>query len=545
MGFRSIQTKYIVLVLCCVIASALLIGGVCVRNVAQSSVNEAAQNMNLTCESYKYKFDESLKIVQNSVESSAYFASLSLDSIERFSSDEEYRDFYANQLETMLSVEVHNTNIISYYVRFSPDLLHFEKGFRYMRPSAKQPFERIDTVRIEDYRESDSERVGWYYEPIENGVTTWLEPYYNQNLKKQMISCVTPFYKDDVLVGVVGMDIDFATLVDDLEELRIFDNGYAFLCSAAGEVYYHPLYDEGTFIQQDVDGFDAQLEEESSGSVLYNGVSNGESVEYAFRSLTNGMRLVLRAPQAEINADTMALVRTIALLVLGIVAVFVVITVVVSYRITRPLRDLTVAAERISQGNYDIKIDVKARDEVGMLARTLKTAAVELKAHSERMRQLAYKDSLTGVRNKTAYDLETSVLDSEIENDSASFGIVVFDVNDLKTANDLYGHEQGDKVIREGCMRICKAFPHSPVYRIGGDEFVAVLEGDELERVEERLYHFEGLGRINASEAKTTQDIVRVAYGAAIYDEEKDENVQDVFNRADASMYTMKELMKS
>ncbi len=545
MRFRSIQTKYIVLVLCCVVASALLIGGMCVRNVAISSATEAAQNMNLTCESYMYKFDESLKSVQNAVESSAYFASKSLESVDRFSSDEEYRDAYAAQLGDMLAIEVHNTNIMSYYVRFSPELLHFEKGFRYMRPSVKQPFGRMETVNIEDYHEGEAGRVGWYYEPIENGATTWIEPYYNENLQKEMISCVTPFYKDDVLVGVVGMDIDFATLVDDLEELRIFDNGYAFLCSAAGKVYYHPLYGKGTFIQQDVVGFDAQLEDESSGFILYSGVSNGENIEYAFRSLTNGMRLVLRAPQAEINADAMNLVRTIAMLVLGIVAVFVVITIVVSYRITKPLRELTAAAERISVGDYDIKLDIKARDEVGTLARTLQMAAIELKAYAERMRQLAYKDSLTGVRNKTAYDLETGVLDTEIEHERAEFGLIVFDVNDLKTANDLYGHEQGDKVIREGCMRICKAFPHSPVYRIGGDEFVAVVEGDELERVEERLYHFEGLGRINVSEAESPKDIVNVAYGAAIYDAEKDKTVQDVFNRADAAMYTMKELMKS
>ena len=544
-GFRSIQTKYILLVLCCVIASALVIGGVCVSNAVYTTQRAAAQNMNLTCETYRYKYDAMFEDVQTAVETSASYAARDLESIGRFSSDAAYRDAYAEQLEKVLALETQNSDsVISYYVRFSPDLLSFERGFRFARSSTDEAFERIPIVKIQDYQESDQEHVGWYFTPISTGTTTWLEPYYNANLDMEMVSCVTPFYKDGELVGVIGMDISFSKLVDDLDDLRIFDNGYAFLCSSEGKIYYHPLYKSGTAIQQDVSGFDAHLENESSGELLYSGVSKGEKVDYAFRTLTNGMRLVLRAPVSEINADMTSMVYTIGLLVLSIVAFFIVMTVFISRRITRPLRELTEAAGLLSQGDYDIQVDTTSRDEVGILAHALKRAAAELKAAAERMKQIAYKDSLTGVRNKTAYNLEINALEAEIENDCADFGIVVFDVNNLKTANDVYGHEQGDKVIRIGCNRICMTFPHSPVFRIGGDEFVAVIKGEELSHVKERLAAFAERTKIENANVEQPQDKVHVAVGVAIFDPARDTCVQDVFNRADSQMYETKQIMK-
>jgi len=546
MKFKSIQTKYILLVLGCVIASALLIAGVCIRNAYNMSLEQAAENMNLTCESYMHKYDASLSKAQAAVEGVAYYATESLESIDRFATDEEYRDEYAETLEAIAKVEtLDSKSIVSYYVRFSPDLLSFEKGFRYTRANSDVPFERVEILRLQDYQERDAEHVGWYYEPIANGRTTWLEPYHNANFDKQMISCVTPFYKDGVLLGVVGVDFDFTRLINDLDDLRIFNNGYAFLCSPRGLIYYHPLYDAGSYIQNDVAGFDAELQDESSGTTLYNGVSKGERVEYAFRSLTNGMRLVLRAPASEIGARALSMVRTISLLVIGVVALSVMLTVWVCRRITKPLLDLTTAAAMIASGEYDVDINVTTHDEVGVLARTLKVAATELKANAERMRQLAYKDSLTSVRNKTAYDLEVATLEDEIRNGCANFGIAVFDINDLKTANDVYGHEQGDKVIKIGCNRICMSFPHSPVFRIGGDEFVAIIRGEEMNHVEERLAAFNERAKKENESAQQPQDVVNLAVGVAFFDPAIDESVQDVFNRADSLMYEQKEAMKA
>ena len=64
------------------------------------------------------------------------------------------------------------------------------------------------------------------------------------------------------------------------------------------------------------------------------------------------------------------------------------------------------------------------------------------------------------------------------------FAVALCDLNGLKHVNDTRGHKAGDLYLRDGCLSICHVFKHSPVYRIGGDEFAVVLEGHDLENVE-------------------------------------------------------------
>ncbi|MCR4756918.1 MAG: GGDEF domain-containing protein, partial [Butyrivibrio sp.] len=87
-------------------------------------------------------------------------------------------------------------------------------------------------------------------------------------------------------------------------------------------------------------------------------------------------------------------------------------------------------------------------------------------------------DELTGVKNKNAYSETVVTLNELIERGSMTpFAIAVFDINGLKEVNDTQGHQAGDEFIKKGRDMICRFFKHSPVYRIGGDEFVVIVQG--------------------------------------------------------------------
>lgn len=84
--------------------------------------------------------------------------------------------------------------------------------------------------------------------------------------------------------------------------------------------------------------------------------------------------------------------------------------------------------------------------------------------------------------------------DMEIHVDAGmlkEFAVAVFDLNDLKKVNDTLGHEAGDQYVKDSCKFICQRFKYSPVFRIGGDEFVVILEGIDYEDREEILKGFE------------------------------------------------------
>jgi len=151
----------------------------------------------------------------------------------------------------------------------------------------------------------------------------------------------------------------------------------------------------------------------------------------------------------------------------------------------------------------------------------------------------AYKDELTSVKNKHAYvDLEDSLNQKIKEGGDVEFAIVVFDLNGLKQVNDTFGHKAGDDFIKQGCGIICDVFSHSPVYRVGGDEFVAVAQGSDYTHLDSLL---NGLAKINKANHKTGE--VTIAYGQAKFSE-GDGFVSDVFERADANMYACKQEMK-
>lgn len=148
-------------------------------------------------------------------------------------------------------------------------------------------------------------------------------------------------------------------------------------------------------------------------------------------------------------------------------------------------------------------------------------------------------DALTGVKNRHAYLDEEGRLDLMIaEHHNPGFAIVIFDVNDLKKVNDTKGHQAGDEYICEASKLICNTFKHSPVYRVGGDEFAVVALGEDYSGLEELLKKVHE----HNEKAGAAGDIV-IACGAARY--ENDSCTADVFERADLAMYENKEMLKS
>ena len=147
-------------------------------------------------------------------------------------------------------------------------------------------------------------------------------------------------------------------------------------------------------------------------------------------------------------------------------------------------------------------------------------------------------DALTGVKSKYAYMEAEAQLDHQIETQSQPpFAVVVLDVNDLKKVNDTSGHQAGDQYLREACRMICQTFKHSPVFRVGGDEFAVIAQGHDYEHIDQLIRGIEEHNREN-----TRAGGVAVACGMARFTD--DTSVASVFRRADMDMYANKQRLK-
>ena len=171
--------------------------------------------------------------------------------------------------------------------------------------------------------------------------------------------------------------------------------------------------------------------------------------------------------------------------------------------------------------------------------------ALTLDLVNKRLLDLMKRDSLTKVNNRMAYDDKERTLQSMINTDPAlRFAIAMFDVNNLKLINDSEGHEAGDEYLLKACRLICNVFKHSPVYRMGGDEFVVILMGEDYENRHSLKKHFDEMISPYTDILPLPKDYISVACGISEFDPTKDNSVGEVMKRADEMMYSDKAMKK-
>jgi diguanylate cyclase (GGDEF)-like protein len=167
---------------------------------------------------------------------------------------------------------------------------------------------------------------------------------------------------------------------------------------------------------------------------------------------------------------------------------------------------------------------------------------------NDRLVEVAQIDSLTHVKNRSAYDNKESQLMKKLLGGTLQqFGLIMFDINNLKQINDVFGHNAGDEYILNSCKLICRIFKHSPIYRMGGDEFLVILENSDYDQKDELLKQFrKELDDIKENwDDLAPVDRISIASGIAVFTPETDSSVEDVYRRADALMYINKKEMKS
>lgn len=195
-------------------------------------------------------------------------------------------------------------------------------------------------------------------------------------------------------------------------------------------------------------------------------------------------------------------------------------------------------------GQQFVKLIVELEDYMGHLVQARNDLEYS-RVHAAELSELARKDALTGLRNKTAYDDEVKKISWEILNGEKQFGVAMVDLNFLKRINDTFGHDKGNLAIQKLSKIICQTFAHSPVFRIGGDEFAVILKGNDMENIRELEAEFNRQVQENSENEKLDYwERTSAALGYALYDEFLDEGYDNVFKRADKAMYERKKKMR-
>lgn len=538
---KSIQTKILCLILIGILVPSVFVLGISGVSFRNALNEECVSIMTLTAGQNTEELNMVFERVEQSVEILAEFARDNVDSVKHLAEDEAYLMAYTRETEALGETIVNETQgAVAVYVRFNCEYTLPKSGFLMLYNKENGEYDSLEPTDLSLYEKDDIEHVGWYYIPIEEGKAVWMEPYYNKNLDVYMISYVIPVYKNGDLLGVVGMDIDFEYIIKEVDSIRTYETGHAFMTNDACVIVYSKHHEGGAPVSSlggDLESLNSlALPEEKK---LYSYRYQDADYHVMFQKMSNGMYLAVTAPVEEVfrNADDL-LGRTVLIVGLSIIGMLLV-TLVVTRNIVRPLRELNTAAKEIAEGNLDIVLECKTKDEIGTLTESIKSTAKQLQVRIDYINNLAYYDKLTGVKNNTAYLSEVYRIREFLENGTAVPAVFVIDVNNLKIANDTYGHEYGNELIISVAKQTVRCFGGECVYRIGGDEFVVLLQDKSYEECMELQRMFEQMESISSKGS-----MVSAAIGFAIYNPEEDSGYEDVFRNADARMYEKKIRMK-
>ena len=288
--------------------------------------------------------------------------------------------------------------------------------------------------------------------------------------------------------------------------------------------------------------------------------------------IINGKKIGLIGTEATVAGPNKSIVRNVLKQVAGIgFILFLCLPVMLRFinkryiaKISRLQSNVRQYASRKDPYVADaIRREAKGNDEIAALSRQIASMIWDLEEHMRNLRdaaqelyvtkkrvddmdKLAMSDALTGLRNKAAYDHEVKRIEKSIPKGEAEFGIAMIDLNFLKRTNDTYGHDKGNISIKNLSDIVCQIFAHSPVFRIGGDEFVVVLERQDFKNRQNLVDIFNHtVERFSKDESLPPWERVSASLGYAVYDAEIDKCVEDVFKRADKEMYNRKQAMKA
>ena len=514
-----IQIQFLAIILLALLLIAVFIGGFSIYEIGEHVRTSAEELIAVKSEQEADAVNHVFGGMEKSVKMMESYVLAILKSEADLIDPEKQAHLIGEADELFSEIAERTDGALAYYMHFAPNVGNGTAGLFYSKEKGAEGFVRLTPTDLSRYSKEDRERVGWFWVPYETGSAVWLEPYRNQSSDLRLISYVVPMYVGNTFIGVVGMDFDYTALTERVSAIKIYDNGFAYL-EKDGQIAYHKDLAEGSPLPK--------------------------RTLQVTKELKNGMNLVVTADQNDIRQIQYDVGRKLLVVTAGLTLLFLLLMLLLVHRLVSPLKKLTKAAEKLAENDYDIEVVHSRTREIELLSTTFEHMTDELREHNRLQHMLAYRDSLTGLRNANSYKAWATDFDQEIKDGPVElFGVMVLDINNLKETNDRYGHDVGNKLIVATAEMIAGIFKRSPVFRIGGDEFLIILQARDLQRFAALLDKFQAESQTVSVFAEDRSIPVSVAYGTAIFDPDQDESFVDVFNRADDIMYEKKREMKS
>ena len=193
-----------------------------------------------------------------------------------------------------------------------------------------------------------------------------------------------------------------------------------------------------------------------------------------------------------------------------------------------PLQKTSNAAQSAGKNAQDFG----ASGSFDALGDKIRQARKDMKEYVSYIREQDYVDPLTGIGNKTAYLAYAKDLDLRVGDETLDYTLILFDVNNLRNANDVHGLKAGDLLIIDTSTLLLRVFDPKCIFRIGSNDFIVIMENATPNGVNKALTSLhDEIAVFNACE-KAYDMTLSVTSGTAVFDPKEDHCCGDVVKKA-------------
>lgn len=378
---KQISSKIIVSTLTIVVIVSVLLTGIAVRSASKSLNYEIGEKLERISEGEKNQLEGILTAIESYGNVLEYAVSNNID-VEKFNTDQVYSENFRQLIDGLTEKILDNDLFLATYFIMDPYVINEELPFGYKNLDGQKS--HLEIIPKESY-DIDSPDSAWFYDPIKEGRGIFTDPYYWDEYKRDIISYTSPVYSNGMAVGVVGMDIDFSSFKSIVSDVKVYDNGYAFLLNEFGDFIVHPSLTSSDNIGAISDGKYSFILEEidnNSAGIIWSEFDGSKKI-MGYTRLENGNVLFIVAPEEEALKPIKNLVTSSIIIGVVIIIASIMVSYVLGKKISRPIITLKESLDKVS--DLDLTEDgtlsnlVTLKDEIGHIAISVVNMKEELR----------------------------------------------------------------------------------------------------------------------------------------------------------------------
>ena len=346
----------------------------------------------LTAEKKKIELNNFFNSAENIVKEFQDYILTNLDE-NRLLIDSEYEQEYMTNLsKVMSSISAFQKGAVCTYFRMEMSEYGPTRGL-FLTGEYQKSYVSIRTTDLSKYSPGDIEHVGWYYLPIWKKGPVWTPPYNNLSLRQKMVSYSVPLYRNEKLLGVVGIDLSLAVIEDMVNSLQLENSKGLLIGDQQNLIHLNTRYEQTKAVERS-----AEL------SLLMDKFNNpdkqplqkfqweGTSYYGTLTKLDNGMSYITAVSQKE-------LLKPVYGQIIALFIAFVIVSILFSFlivfcfkKIITPIRIINKTTNRLARGELYIDIPYQSNNEIGTLANNIRLMTSQLKEYIEYIREQTEKE---------------------------------------------------------------------------------------------------------------------------------------------------------